>query len=105
MSPIPARIQLSRAKGWKMPAHTVKVDRSTPWGNPFRAHTPGPLGREPLDAVGAVGFFEAMLDDPQLREAAQYPTDLSPLQGKNLACWCPLDQPCHADILLQRVNL
>ena len=31
----PKRIQLSRAKGWRMPANTVKVDRSTKWGNPF----------------------------------------------------------------------
>ena len=23
------------------------------------------------------------------------------LRGKNLACWCPLDKPCHADILLE----
>lgn len=23
------------------------------------------------------------------------------LRGKDLACWCPLDQPCHADVLLE----
>ncbi|MGA4726274.1 DUF4326 domain-containing protein [Micromonospora taraxaci] len=23
------------------------------------------------------------------------------LAGKDLACWCPLDQPCHADVLLE----
>ena len=26
------------------------------------------------------------------------------LRGKNLACWCPLDGPCHADILLKIAN-
>jgi len=26
------------------------------------------------------------------------------LGGKNLACWCPLDAPCHADVLLQIAN-
>lgn len=26
------------------------------------------------------------------------------LAGKNLACWCPLDQPCHADVLLEIAN-
>lgn len=31
----PIRIQLSRAKGWRMPPNTVKVDRRTRWGNPF----------------------------------------------------------------------
>ena len=32
---MPKRIQLSRKKGWRMPPNTVKVDRSTKWGNPF----------------------------------------------------------------------
>ncbi|MGU3585851.1 DUF4326 domain-containing protein [Rhodococcus sp. C26F] len=26
------------------------------------------------------------------------------LAGLDLACWCPLDQPCHADILLKIAN-
>jgi hypothetical protein len=26
------------------------------------------------------------------------------LRGKDLACWCPLDQPCHADVLLELAN-
>lgn len=26
------------------------------------------------------------------------------LHGKDLACWCPLDQPCHADVLLKLAN-
>lgn len=26
------------------------------------------------------------------------------IQGKDLACWCPLDQPCHADVLLELAN-
>jgi hypothetical protein len=26
------------------------------------------------------------------------------LHGKDLACWCPLDQPCHADVLLELAN-
>jgi len=26
------------------------------------------------------------------------------LRGKNLACWCPLDSPCHADVLLELAN-
>ena len=30
--------------------------------------------------------------------------DLTPLAGKNLACWCPIDAPCHADLLLQLAN-
>lgn len=26
------------------------------------------------------------------------------LRGKDLACWCPLDKPCHADVLLEIAN-
>lgn len=26
------------------------------------------------------------------------------LAGRDLACWCPLDQPCHADVLLEIAN-
>jgi hypothetical protein len=26
------------------------------------------------------------------------------LKGKNLACWCKLDEPCHADFLLRLAN-
>lgn len=26
------------------------------------------------------------------------------LAGRDLACWCPLDQPCHADVLLELAN-
>ena len=33
----PQRVQLKRSAGWKMPANTVKVDRTTRWGNPFTA--------------------------------------------------------------------
>lgn len=29
---------------------------------------------------------------------------LTALRGKNLACVCPLDAPCHADVLLELAN-
>jgi hypothetical protein len=32
------------------------------------------------------------------------PPDPSELRGKNLACWCKPDQPCHADVLLELAN-
>ena len=32
------------------------------------------------------------------------PPDPSELRGKNLACFCPLDKPCHADVLLDLAN-
>ena len=29
---------------------------------------------------------------------------VSKLRGRDLMCWCPLDQPCHADVLLELAN-
>jgi hypothetical protein len=29
---------------------------------------------------------------------------LETLRGHDLACWCRLDQPCHADVLLELAN-
>ena len=26
------------------------------------------------------------------------------LRGKNLGCWCPLDGPCHGDVLFEIAN-
>lgn len=46
----PARIQLFRAKGWRLPPHAAKVDRSTQWGNPWKVGTPGAV-RFALDGV------------------------------------------------------
>ncbi len=100
----PARIQLSRKKGWRMPANTIKVDRSTKWGNPWPVGEFGPLLRKAPDAASSVRLFRQMLVDPEMRAAANYPEDLSPLRGSNLACWCRDGEPCHVDVLLDFAN-
>lgn len=104
---MPHRIQLKRTKGWRLPAGAVKVDRSTRWGNPWPIGREGPDGRIAPDAEGAVGMFEDMLADPEKRLAVGYPdtaTVCAHLRGRGLGCWCPLDQPCHADVLLRLAN-
>lgn len=91
---MPERVQLSRAKGWKMPQNTAKVDRSTRWGNPNLVSHHG--------QAGAVRRFEAELRSGILRFSVE---DVRrELRGKNLACWCKLGEPCHADVLLQVAN-
>lgn len=84
----PVRVQLRRQKGWRMPRNTVKVDRTTKWGNPYRSDDP----------ATAVRFFR------RYAGSAGYSNSVKELAGKNLACWCPLDQPCHADVLLKLAN-
>lgn len=100
----PIRIQRMRAKGWIMPPNTIYVGRGSRWGNPFPIGKEGPLGRIAPDNLGAVGMFEDMLVDPEMRQITGYPSDLSELRGKNLACWCGLNHPCHADVLLEMAN-
>ena len=101
----PKRVQLSRAKGWRMPPNTVKVDRSTRWGNPYKTHSDG----YPMTPELAVGCFSALLRGDSagwvMRDTLSTPHDVKTLlRGKNLACWCALDRPCHADVLLRLAN-
>jgi hypothetical protein len=101
----PVRIQRKRLKGWRMPDNTVAVTRGTKWGNPFvvnPAATPGSgLKYSPNvpTATEAVAVFREYLSHcPDLLKA------IPELRGKNLACFCALDQPCHADVLLEIAN-
>lgn len=109
---MPVRLQLRRTARFNLQDASRAVNglpavscaRPGRWGNPFPVGKPGPLGRVAPDNEGAVGFFEAMLDDPELREAAGYPEDLTPLRGHNLACWCAPREKCHVDVLLARLG-
>lgn len=95
----PARVQLSRKKGWRMPPNTVKVSRPTKWGNPFKVGCSldgyGGANHTIIDRDLAVALFEK-------HTASSLP--LHELRGKNLACFCKLNEPCHADVLLQLAN-
>jgi Domain of unknown function (DUF4326) len=110
----PVRVQLKRTKGWRMPPNTVVVARPTKWGNPFD-------WRDVVDAYGCDGFSAKVTaaaiyrDWLTMREPDRFHPDLrgnrvailaslSDLHGKNLACWCPPGQPCHADVLLELAN-
>ena len=93
----PERIQLSRRKGWRMPENTVSVARPTKWGNPFRVGDATiPTTKE------AVRRFRHWIADRMV--VGPPPPDPSELRGKNLACWCRLGTPCHADVLLELAN-
>lgn len=76
-----------------MPPNTVKVDRTTRYGNDF--------------VMAHEGTREAAIAAFERQAAAQMkacPDWYEPLRGKNLACWCSLDRPCHADVLLRLAN-
>lgn len=112
---MPKRIQLSRAKGAKLPFRAVKVDRTTRFGNPYRIGESidmkqarrwgwniSPSGQILVcgDAADAVAKFRhALFWDSAIHDFIR-----NELGGKDLACWCALDQPCHADVLIEIAN-
>jgi hypothetical protein len=91
----PVRIQRKRTKGWKMPENTVYVGRPTNWANPHHVMTKDAAGH----AYAVIQFKQYCCPGSPLAEMAQ-----RLLRGKNLACFCRLDQPCHADVLLELAN-
>lgn len=127
----PARIQRRRLKGWRAPAGAIYVGRGSKWGNPCtQVRMPaldgsewereGRLGKTSGQHHGfwhpdgsitshlvqdatreqAVAMYRDWLEQcPSLAEAARLE-----LAGRDLMCWCPIDQPCHADVLMEIAN-
>ena len=105
----PKRIQRKRTEGWKMPEGAVYVGRPTKWGNPWtpQKYWDAGFSGSLTTAVGhCVDAYKAwLLGRKHWAHGELKPVpDLSELRGKDLACWCPLDQPCHADVLLEIAN-
>lgn len=132
----PQRIRLQRTKGWRKPEGAVVVARPTKWGNPFKVG--GPIGgwlhpgcelwRDDhliISVEHAVAMFRvyAGVHFVPVRPEAKphqgiYTYGIQTLRahaernlrGKDLACWCPLEDeqgnrvPCHADVLLELAN-
>ncbi len=102
------RVQLSRRKGWRMPENTVKVDRTTKWGNPFKVGEDGTaaecveLYRVLLEGFNCLTTKASM--ELQTKTRAVVNAYLNELEGKDLACWCRAGQACHADVLLELAN-
>ena len=117
----PKRIQRKTTKGWRMPENTVYVGRGSKRGNKFRVggyfmmgdidpgHRFAMTCMEAIPEVGKEDKRFTLIETPEQavewykRYIELYPyskKQLLELKGKNLACWCDLDKPCHADVLL-----
>lgn len=117
----PKRVQMTRQKPWrKNHPDAVIVARPSNWGNPFRIGDAG----VPNAATAAELFRAAVLladygrrcvdAEPSMLHASIMDAMPGPLprldmirkhlHGRDLTCWCPLDQPCHADVLLELAN-
>jgi hypothetical protein len=117
---MPNRVQRKRIRGWTAPLDSqgrkpVYVGRGTRWGNPYRlVRRSNGWAVQYGDDGASVGTF------PTDTEARRYATEAFrvwaqrtvgyavrarvELRGRSLMCWCPLDEPCHADVLLQLAN-
>lgn len=113
---MPERIQLRRTKGWRKPEGAVVVARPSKWGNPFTVAGCIEAGfADDVDQARVV-VVHAFTDwltgnrwadgsgEAADRRHAAYLDAIPELRGRDLACWCPLDKPCHADVLLALAN-
>ncbi len=112
----PRRIQLRRTKGWRKPVGAIVVSRPSKWGNPFTirgaiesefAHTTEQARVLCVEAFASVLRLDR--GSPWWAESGAATFEwinghIDELRGHDLACWCPLDQPCHADVLLELAN-
>lgn len=114
------RIQLSRRKGWRIPTNALVVARPHHLGNPFKVyeHCKGPGGDWGVIDTGRLhaplthgwnrrGAHQLAVDSYRQVFDEIYPSGSTArallavyLRGKNLACWCPPDMPCHVDVLI-----
>lgn len=109
---MPRRIQRMRTKGYKLPVGAKYVGRPTWFGNPFAIE-------DGFSHEQAVQFYRAWLTNKpwvykdvvseQLYSWLEFCREgrlarLNELKGRDLACFCSLDKPCHADVLLKLAN-
>jgi hypothetical protein len=106
-----------------MPDNAKYVGRPTKWGNPFRLTVDGYIqcystNRTILDPwimwSYSSGFeLKDILDlycqwlKGELKNIAPYlpnPPSIEELKGKDLACFCSLDLPCHVDVIIEKIN-
>ena len=103
-----------------MPENAVSITRPGRWGNPFKVGIPvGDLPyREFVRATGIFGEGDFLDPDRIVKPGeavelfrrhlrafpGEYPKE-EELRGRDLACFCRLDSPCHGDVLLSRANV
>jgi hypothetical protein len=107
---------MSRQRPWRADnPDAVIVARPSKWGNPFvigMSYGSGGPNGEWHRSVTIEDRAQAVAEYRRAIELGHHAilSDLSPLRGRDLACWCPLTDadgnrvPCHADVLLELSN-
>ena len=121
----PIRVQRRRVKGWRTPTCScgcgkpaIYVGRGSPWGNPTRVtpctsaaclvqthwHVLYPNGTKSVSFSQGMALVRAAETYRETVTPQLYARIVTDLRGHDLMCWCRLDQPCHADVLLELAN-
>lgn len=128
---VPVRIQRQRTKGWRMPEGAVYVGRPTIFGNPWSMQDAAHIEperrrawlvaryREELEHGGLMSDWSAVVSEKRWEEMDALWSSLPDEAGSDgcrsikplfrhllrnataLACWCPVSEPCHADVLIE----
>jgi len=97
-------IRVQQQRGVKLPEGVKSVARPSRWGNPYKIGElmfPHSSSRMVFAAESAVEWYKDHVDD-EMRIDAWW---LDPLRdATGLACYCQLGDPCHADVLIQRLD-
>lgn len=88
-----------------MPEGVIYVGRPGPWGNPFSIDDDHNAA-EIVDLYRSLLSGYLVLSSPvslavQRQAVAHVKAHIEELRGRDLACWCALDEPCHADVLIE----
>lgn len=121
--PTPQGIQRLRTRGWRMPPDAMYVGRPGPFGNPFTIEGCIDVGyatnredaamqcvrafRSWVNVTGAHRFDSDVMwsgDGTRSYDRRVIRARLHELTGRDLACWCALDRPCHRTVLLELAN-
>lgn len=113
----PLRLQRLRSRPNDFPVGTIYVGRPSLFGNPFRgegaveAYRKWLAGRSCEMQINGIGIGNEippgqlwMAFIPEWDRPLKIQRMLPGLRGRHLACWCPLDKPCHADVICELAN-
>ena len=96
------RIQRKRTRGFKHPIGTKFVTRPSKFGNPFESAESFAAWLESGDV--ASDLLKPMTPEELIERRQWIMANVHTLRGKLIACFCGLDDQCHADILARIAN-
>ena len=104
---MPERIQLIHLYDGLLPVGAIAIYSPSPWQNPFIAGIHG-TERECVERYeNLMAGYLCWEADNGIAQRISYQymlRNIQTIQGKDLACWCPPDRPCHGNVLIKLAN-